>query len=128
MPLPGPSADSTCLVTGASSGIGEEIARALARRGRGVTLVGRREEALAGVADELRRVHGVRAATVQCDLTDREDRGRLADEVAARGLRVDVLVNDAGVANAGRVDEIGPEMEVELVRVNCEAVVDLCAR
>ncbi len=59
MPLPPPAADSTCLITGASSGIGAELARALARRGHGVTLVARRRERLRELADELSRQNEV---------------------------------------------------------------------
>src|SRR4051812_44291733 len=113
MPLPPPSPDATCLVTGATSGIGQELARALARRGRGVALVGRREDRLRTLADELGKLHGIRAETLVCDLTDPAQRAGLLPELAARGLRVDVLVNDAGLANSGRADEVDPAMEVE---------------
>ena len=63
MTLPPPSAGSTCLVTGASSGIGADIARSLARRGHGTVLVARRTERLDELAEELRTGHDVRAET-----------------------------------------------------------------
>lgn len=128
MPLPSPSPESTCVVTGATAGIGAEIARALARRGRGVTLVARRRERLEAFAAELAADHRVRAEWVECDLTSAEERERLETEVAARGLRVDVLVNDAGVASPGRVEKLEASRQVALVRLNVEAVVDLTAR
>lgn len=128
MPLPPPSPDSACLVTGASAGLGAEIARVLAGRGRGVVLVARREERLRTLAAELSARHGVRAEAVVGDLRSADEREGLVAEVAARGLRVDVLVNDAGVAPDGRVDEKDPAGEVGVVRLNVEAVVDLCTR
>ena len=77
MALPAPSESSTALVTGASSGIGVEIARELARRGHGVTLVARREDRLRKLADELAAEHGVRAETVAADLGDQAGRDLL---------------------------------------------------
>ena len=128
MPLPPASPEGTCLVTGASAGIGAELARALARRGRGVVLVARRAERLQDLAAELRAAHGVRVEVVATDLTDPASRAALVDEVAARGLVIDVLVNCAGVAPWGRVDELDVAGEVQLARLNVEAVIDLCAR
>src|SRR5919109_730262 len=96
MALPPPSQESTCLVTGASSGIGAEIARALARRGYGVTLAARREERLEELAEELAGDYSVRAETVAADVSDESGRERLTRELEARGLQVDVLVNNAG--------------------------------
>lgn len=128
MALPPPAPDSTCLVTGASAGIGAEIARALARRGRGVTIVARRRERLEALAGELTARHGIRAEALPCDLTDAGARAALLDDVAARGLRVDVLVNDAGFAPDGRVEEADPETELRVVRLNVEPVVDLTTR
>ena len=71
MALPPPSADSTALVTGASSGIGAEIARLLAERGHGVTLVARREDRLATLASEIETKHHVRTDVIGCDLVRR---------------------------------------------------------
>src|ERR687883_909022 len=96
MALPPPSDSSTFLVTGASSGIGVEIARQLAARGHGVTLTARRKDRLEELARELRERHGVRAETVACDLSSAAARGRMVKTVADRGLDVEVLVNNAG--------------------------------
>src|SRR3954449_1250409 len=101
MALPPPQPDSTCLVTGASSGIGSDIARELARRGYGVTLSARREDRLRALADELAAT-GVRAEAIACDVTDADSRTQLTAEIAARGLTVEVLVNNAGFGSGGR--------------------------
>src|SRR5215212_9941069 len=126
MALPPPSADSTCLVTGASSGIGADIARSLAGRGHGAVLVARRTERLEELAEELRSRHGVRAETLACDLGDPAARGRLAGQIEELGLTVEVLVNNAGFGSGGRFQQLETEREVEMVRLNVEAVVALC--
>jgi uncharacterized protein len=128
MALPPPSPSSTCLITGASSGIGAEIARALARRGHGLTLVARREERLRELAAQLSDAHGVRAETVGCDLGDEGARTRMLASLAELGLQVEVLVNNAGFGTAGRFVRLYQERELELVRLNVEAVVALCGR
>ncbi len=127
MALPTPAADRTCLVTGASSGIGVELARLLAQRGHGVTLVARREDLLRTVADELSGL-GVRAEVVAVDLSDADERERLAKEVEGRGLLVDVLVNNAGFSTMGPVHRSDPAREVSMIRTDVEAVADLCSR
>jgi uncharacterized protein len=128
MALPPPAPESTCLITGASSGIGADIARSLARRGHGVTLAARREERLEALAAELRDRDAVRVETAGCDLSDVDARRRLVTEIEERGLGVEVLVNDAGFGSGGRFDRLDAAREVEMVRVNVEAVVDLCGR
>jgi short-subunit dehydrogenase len=127
MALPPASESSTCLVTGASSGIGAAIARELARRGHGVTLTARRKDRLVELASELSEQHGVRAEVVACDLSSTAARHRMMKTVAERGLDVEVLVNNAGFGSAGRFQELDADTEVRMVRTNVEAVVDLCA-
>ncbi|MQA84908.1 MAG: SDR family NAD(P)-dependent oxidoreductase [Streptosporangiales bacterium] len=114
------------MITGASSGIGAAIARELASRGHGVTLVARREERLRDLANELAEAYPVRAEVLACDLADAAARGALPGRVEALGLRVDVLVNNAGLGTHGRFVELDAAREAEQVRVLCEAVVDLC--
>lgn len=128
MALPTPSSDSTALVTGASSGIGREIARELARRGYGLTLVARRREKLDELAGELSSAHGVRVESVTCDLADAADRDKLAEEVETQGRNVEILVNSAGFGAYGDFLDIGREREIEQIRLNVEALVDLTAR
>jgi hypothetical protein len=128
MALPPPSDDSTALVTGASSGIGEQLARGLARRGHGVTLVARRVEPLERLAAELERDHGVKADFVSADLADPGARDELAAEMERRGRTVEILVNCAGFGYYGPFVENGRENEVQQVRVLVEAVIDLTAR
>jgi hypothetical protein len=125
MSLPPPSPDSTALVTGASSGIGASIARKLAERGHGVTLVARRADRLTALATELADAHGIRAEVVACDLSDGDARAALVASVAELGLDVDILVNNAGFATGGRFQESDPAQEVQQVRVLCEAPVAL---
>ena len=85
MALPPPSRDSTCLISGASSGIGTELARALARRGHGLTLVARRKERLLELAAELSERHGVRAEAIGRDLGEQSERDGLVADVEALG-------------------------------------------
>jgi uncharacterized protein len=124
--LPRPDETSTCLVTGASSGIGLAIARGLAARGHGVTLVARREERLRSLASDLTAAYAIRAEALPCDLADPVARASLPGRLQAYGLRVDVLVSNAGVGTHGRFVELDRRREVEQVRVMCEACVALC--
>jgi uncharacterized protein len=128
MALPPPAPGSTCLITGASSGIGSDVARSLARRGHGVALVARRAERLEALAEELRREHGVRCETLACDLADASARAGLASGLGDLGLDIEVLVNNAGFGSGGLFQRLDRERELEMVRLNVEAVVDLCGR
>jgi short-subunit dehydrogenase len=125
MSLPEPNPASAALVTGASAGIGAEIARELARRGHGVVLVARRKEKLEQLATELRAEYGVRAEAVGCDLSKAASRQRLPARIASLGLDVEILVNNAGFATGGPFCESDPARELEQVRVLVEAVVAL---
>lgn len=128
MALPSPSSDSTALVTGASAGIGVEIARQLAARGHGLVLVARRQELLDELASELASAHGIRVEAVACDLADAAARDQLATRVEELGLDVEILVNNAGFGTYGPFAESDRERQIGQVRLNVEAVVDLAAR
>lgn len=126
MALPSPSSASTALVTGASSGIGAEIARQLADRGHCVTVVARREDRLMELAEEIESKRHVRADVVGCDLSEHAAREQLVAEIRARGLAVSVLVNNAGFGSAGEFQDLDLDGELRMVRTNVEAVVHLC--
>lgn len=127
MSLPAPRPDRTCLVTGASSGIGEEIAGLLAARGLGVTLVARTESKLRALADSLAARHGVRVEVLATDLADVAARRALPARVTDLGLEVNVLVNNAGFSTLGKVHRSDPDQEIAMLRTDVEAVVHLCS-
>lgn len=118
--------EPTALVTGASSGIGVALAAELASRGRALTLVARRADRLRETAAEIGQRHGVRVEWIEADLTDAADRERIAAEVAARDQVVDLLVNNAGMGTIGPFHELPAEREIQMVRLNVEAMVALC--
>src|SRR6195952_5257537 len=126
MPLPTPSPTTTAVVTGASSGIGADIARELVSRGYGVTLVARREDKLRALATELGGA--VRVEVLACDVADPDARATLFDAVAERGLTIDILVNNASIGTMGAVADSTVAAEIAQVRVNVEAVIDSCTR
>jgi short-subunit dehydrogenase len=128
MGLPEPHEGGTALVTGASSGIGSALARALAGRGHGVTLTARREERLLELASELGDANGVRVEVIACDVSDTGARAGLFDRVADRDLTVDILVNNAGIGTVGAIEKSSAADEIAQVRVNVEAVIDLTTR
>jgi len=124
--LPEPNSSSAALVTGASGGIGSEIAKLLATRGFAVVLVARREDRLLALAGELRDKYDVQVETIAADLSQPTPRGHIAERIAEMGLEVEILVNNAGFATGGEpFHEADPEREIEQVRVDVEAVVAL---
>jgi short-subunit dehydrogenase len=128
MALPPPTDSSAALVTGASSGIGAQIARELARRGHAVVLTARREERLRELAGELSREHGVRAEFLTADLGSEGERDRVQRAVSELGLEVEVLINNAGFGAFGTAHRLARARQLEMARLNCEAVLDLQVR
>ena len=126
MALPRPDPSSVALVTGASSGIGEEFARQLSARGHRVALVARRADRLERLASELGG--GDRAIPIPTDLAVSADRDRPAAQLDLLGARVEVLVNSAGFGLYQAFVDNDRERELQLVRLDVEAVVDLMAR
>jgi short-subunit dehydrogenase len=126
MSLPDIAPESIALVTGASSGIGEQFARQLNERGYRVALVARREDRLSQLAQELGGPD--RALTISADLTVPADRDRIASRLSDLGCRVEILVNNAGFGIYRPFGEAGCEAEVDQIQLLLEAPVDLMAR
>jgi len=115
---------SRAVVTGASSGIGEAFARALAARGHRLVLVARRTDRLARLASEL----GGDALTVTLDLARPGAEDELSRAIATAGIEVDLLVNNAGVGHTGHFREQPPDRLLAMVDLNVRSVVALSRR
>ncbi len=113
------------LVTGASSGIGAEFARRLAARGMHVILTARREPLLKELAEELHTRHGCRTEIIPCDLSVPGKSRWLMQQIAERGLQVELLINNAGFAHVGDVEHTDPDRIKQMVELNISAVTDL---
>ena len=115
----------TALVTGASGGIGLDLAECFARDGYGLILAARSEGALKQEAERLVKQYGVAAVPIAIDLEVQRAGHRLADEVRARGLAVDVLVNNAGYGIAGAFDTSDETSQLGMIDLNVRALVEL---
>ena len=108
------------IVTGASSGIGSETVRALARDGANVALAARREDRLDEIADEVADEHDVETLAVPTDVTDEGAVEELLTEAVEAFGELDVLVNNAGLARGGSVAELSTEEYRAMMDVNVD--------
>ena len=113
--------DRVALVTGASSGLGIQFARALADNGAAVALVARRADRLKSLKDEIEGKGG-RAVAVEADVTDRTAMARAFDAAEKAFGTVTILVNNAGIAHGGRAVEMEPEEWRKVLSTNLDAV------
>ncbi|HEX4351844.1 MAG TPA: SDR family NAD(P)-dependent oxidoreductase, partial [Polyangiales bacterium] len=115
----------TALITGASTGIGVDLAECFARDGYDVILTARSESALREVADRLASTYGVKATPIVQDLGLSGGGAKLASAIQQQGLQVDVLVNNAGYGYAGAFAESDIAVELGMVDLNIRALVEL---
>lgn len=113
------------LVTGASSGIGLEIARTLAAKGIDLILTARSQDPLERLAAELTQRHGIAAQTVVADLAACNSATALFDQINASGTHVDILVNNAGFATFGPFAQADAGAERDELHVNVVALTEL---
>jgi short-subunit dehydrogenase len=119
---------TTALVTGASAGIGRELARLLAKDGASLVLVARRRDRLEELAVELRSTGAPSVLVVAEDLGDAGAPARIEAAVKEAGLELEVLVNNAGFGSNGAFSNLDGARELEMVQVNISAVIDLTRR
>lgn len=122
MALPPSTLDNTVVVTGASAGIGAELAHQLAARGYNLVLVARRADRLSELGEELRLTHGIHAGVEPCDLVDADARDALVERLRAGERAVVGVCNNAGFGTVATLLESDQEHERQVVRLNVEAV------
>ena len=113
------------LITGASAGIGEAMARQLAAAGAHLILTARRTDRLTALASALASKHGTRIETFRADLATPGAAREVYAFTAGKGIEVELLVNNAGFGAFGYIQDISADKLLEMVQVNCAAVVEL---
>jgi uncharacterized protein len=116
------------LITGASSGIGAELARIFASNGHRVALVARRADRLETLAGEIVAAGGARPIMIPCDLEQPDGGDKLAAALAAEGVEVEYVVNNAGFGKFGRAIKIDRAEQLGIIAVNIRALTDLSLR
>ncbi len=116
------------LITGASAGIGTELARVFASNGHRVGLVARRAERLAALAGEIRASGGAAPIVIPCDLEQPGAGDKIAAALAAEGVEVEFVVNNAGFGLFGKAIELDRAEQLGIIAVNIRAMTDLSLR
>ena len=116
------------LITGASAGIGTELARVFASHRHRLALVARRADRLQALADEIVAQGGIAPILIPCDLEARDAGDRIAEALAAAGVEVEIIVNNAGFGMFGRAIEMDREQQLGILDVNVRMVTDLSLR
>ncbi len=114
------------LVTGASSGIGECFARLLAQHGKNLVLAARSQDKLQALCEELNKAHGIRAEWIALDLSEPQAPQSLVRILRERQIEIDLLVNNAGFGAQGEFWTVSLDRQIQMLRLNIQALVELC--
>jgi short-subunit dehydrogenase len=118
----------TALVTGASAGLGAELASLLARDGHDLVVVARRRDKLDALAADIKAKHTVEVHVIAEDLAKPGAADRIVRELERRGIEIEVLVNNAGFGWTGAFAESDPARQLEMIQLNVVALVELTRR
>lgn len=118
-------AKQTALITGASSGLGKELARLYAKDGYDLVLVARSHDKLEALAKELTEAHGTKATVLTSDLSKAEAPSLLVKELERRNLQIDALINNAGYGLYGPFVETDLQKELEMIQLNVTSLTEL---
>ena len=109
----------TAVVTGCSTGLGVQMAKALANQGANIVAVARRQNLIEEVAEDIRKTYGVETLPVVCDITSTEAVEKAVDEIMAKFGRIDILVNNAGTGAVAPAEDITDEQFDHEMQVTC---------
>ena len=116
------------LITGSSAGIGTELARVFASKGHRLALVARRADRLAALADEIATAGAAAPIVIACDLEQPDASDKIAAALAAEGVEVEYVVNNAGFGLFGHAIELDRVEQLGMIAVNIRAMTDLSLR
>ena len=114
------------LITGASTGIGYELAKLFAKNGYNLVLVSRNKQKLEVVAKEMKNQHDIQAKVIPKDLSNPSAPQELYDDIVADGIEISVLVNNAGFGINGKFTDLDAEKHMELIQLNITSLTLLC--
>jgi uncharacterized protein len=117
--------NTVTLLTGASSGIGAELARVFAAHGHELVLVARREDRLNALADEIAKAGPSRPVVLTSDLEQRDAAGKIAAELASRGLEPNFVVNNAGFGLTGEAAKLDRNEQLGMIDLNVRTLTEL---
>ncbi len=121
-------AERVTLITGASSGIGAELARVFAANGHRVAIVARRGDRLTALACQIKSAGGAEPIVISCDLTAHDACDSIAAAIAEAGVDVEYVVNNAGYGLFGKAIELDRDAQLGIIAVNIRALTDLSLR
>lgn len=116
---------SYVLITGASSGIGDIFARALANQKQNLILTARRRERLDALASELKQAHGIEVEVITADLVAADGYRQIAEHVNHHGWALSGLINNAGFGDRGHFSDLALDRQLNMIQVNISALVAL---
>ncbi|MCB9953930.1 MAG: SDR family oxidoreductase [Planctomycetaceae bacterium] len=122
------AAPETVLITGASSGIGREMAKLFAQDGSKLILAGRATDKMEELAEELRTKHHVEVTVMTVDLSTPPGAKDLVDQLDTQNFQIDVLINNAGFGQLGRFEDIPLQRHQDMLQLNIASLTELTYR